>query len=286
MAGRGMFGRLTGAFHGEKEKKVETHADIIAELAAEVKAIKETKREAVAADSVFGQNWGDAGDLIFVINLVPMYDLIGGREGRLAESLRATCKTEFAENIGGKRGRGTFQRDCFFMRFYDLRDQAGLEEAVKIVNKIGYRTFGESFKTMEVPELLVAADAADITTRGELDITKAKEVISKGGVDLNFAEPTDRAPRWMKLIWQKVTQKQTVAAVEKAKRKEPVWQVAQPDSDTKRKKQDPGWVQAKVEKERRTSRDQVKRGTDRRKVQRSFEGSNRRMTFDRRGRGY
>ncbi len=39
MAGKGMFGRLTGAFQGEGEKE-ETHADILAELKAEVQAIQ------------------------------------------------------------------------------------------------------------------------------------------------------------------------------------------------------------------------------------------------------
>ena len=286
MSGRGMFGRLTGKFQSDKGKE-ETHADIIAELKAEVQAIQESKRDLVAADSVFSQNWGEKGDLIFVINLVPMYKLIGGRDGRLAESLRETCKTEFAENIGSKRGRGTFQRDCFFMRFYDLKDHAGLEQAVKIVNKIGYRTFGESFKTMEVPELLVAADAADITTRGELDFAKARDVIASGGIDLALAEPTEKAPRWMRLIWQKVTNKQKAAVVDSVKKKDPKWEAVSPSAEAgRRKPQEPVWVQAKVEKERRSSSSFVKRGVDRRKGQKSFEGRNRRVTFDRRGRGY
>ena len=98
--------------------------------------------------------------LVFIINLVPMYKSIGGRDGRHAESLRDTCKNEFDENISGQRGHGTFQRDCFLMN-YDMGDQSGLEEAVKIVNKIGYRRFGKSFGEMEVPELLVAADVAE-----------------------------------------------------------------------------------------------------------------------------
>jgi hypothetical protein len=48
---------------------------------------------------------------------------------------------------------------------------------------------------MEVPELLVAADAADITTNGKLDPARAKSVIAAGGVDLAFQEPTEKAPR-------------------------------------------------------------------------------------------
>ena len=44
---------------------------------------------------VFSKQWGGNGDLIFIINVDPMYKLIGGKEGRLAESLRETCKAEF-----------------------------------------------------------------------------------------------------------------------------------------------------------------------------------------------
>ena len=171
-----------------------------------MQAIQETERETVDGAGVFSQQWGGKGDLVFIINLDPMYKLIGGKEGRLAESLRETCKAEFNENIGSARGRGSFERDCFMMKFHDLGDQARLEEAVKIVNKIGFRTFGASFEKMEVPELLVAADAGDITTNGKLDMAKTKEVIAQGGVELEFSEPSARAPRWMKLTCEKATQ--------------------------------------------------------------------------------
>lgn len=286
MAGRGMFGRLSGAFQGDK-KKEETHADIIEELKAEVKAIQETERESVDGNAIFSQEWGKAGDLVFMINLAPMYKLIGGKEGRLAESLRETCKSEFAENIGSGRGRGTFQRDSFFMRFFDLGDQAGLEEAVKIVNKIGYRTFGKSFEQMEVPELLIAADAADVTTNGKLDPNKAQQVIADGGVDLAFKEPPERAPRWMKLVWQKVTQRQSLAGMKKSKKKAPDWETAVPvDGGRRTRSREPQWVEGKVDKERRGSADFVKRGPDRRGKQQSFDWRNKREAFDRRGRGY
>jgi hypothetical protein len=285
MAGRGMFGRLSSAFQGDNKKKEESHADIIEELKAEVKAIQETERESVDGASLFGQEWGGKGELVFIINLVPMYKLIGGRDGRLAESLRGTCKTEFAENIGGQRGRGTFQRDCFFMKFYDMGDQAGLEEAVKIINKIGYRTFGKSFEGMEVPELLVAADAADITTNGKLDPARAQSVIKAGGVDLTFKEPMENAPRWMKLVWQKVTQKQKLANVAPKEKKGAAWESAIP-VERGRGSKEPEWVAVKVEKESRGSGGLVTRGADRRRKKRSFEGQNRRETFDRRGRGY
>lgn len=173
------------------------------------------------------------------------------------------------------------------MRFFDLGDQAGLEEAVKIVNKIGYRTFGKSFEQMEVPELLIAADAADVTTNGKLDPNKAQQVIADGGVDLAFKEPPERAPRWMKLVWQKVTQRQSLAGMKKSKKKAPDWETAVPvDGGRRTRSREPQWVEGKVDKERRGSADFVKRGPDRRGKQQSFDWRNKREAFDRRGRGY
>ena len=90
-----MLRSLAGALEGEGEKE-ETHADIVAELKAEVQAIQETERETVDGAGVFSRQWGGKGDLVFIINLDPMYKLIGGKEGGLAESLPETCKVEFS----------------------------------------------------------------------------------------------------------------------------------------------------------------------------------------------
>ena len=91
------------------------------------------------------------------------------------------------------------------IKFHDLSDRAGLEEAIKIANKVGFLTYGASFEKMEVPELLVTADASKITTNGKLNMTKTKEVIAQGG-ELEFSEPSAPAPRWIKLTCEKSTQ--------------------------------------------------------------------------------
>jgi hypothetical protein len=234
MAGRGIFSRLSSAFQVENNKKEETHADLIDEFKVEVKAIQDTERQSSDDGSLFGQDWSGKGELVFIINLLPMYELIGGRDGRIAESLPETCKNEFAENIGGQRARGTLQGDCFLMKFHDMGDQDGLEEAAKVVNKIGYRTFGKSFGEMEVSELLIAADAAEITAHGKLDLAMAKSVIAAGGVDLAFQKPVEIAPQWMKLAWQKTAQKQKLAKITTNQKittnhgKEVVWESAIP----------------------------------------------------------
>jgi hypothetical protein len=47
--------------------------------------------------------------------------------------------------------------------------------------------------------------------------------IAAGGVDFDFQEPSEKAPRWLKLVWQKVTQKQKLAKVVTNKKKEAAW---------------------------------------------------------------
>jgi hypothetical protein len=232
MAGRGMFSRLSSAFQGEN-KKEKTHADLTDELKVEIKAIQETERQSIDAGSLLGQDWSEKDELVFVINLLPMYEMIGGRDGRLAKSLPETCKNEFAESIGEQRAGGTLQGDCFLMKFHDMGYQAGLEEAVKIVNKIGYQTFGKNFGEMEVSELLVAADAAEITANGKLDLAMVKSVIAAGGVDLAFQKPIEIAPQWMKLAWQKITQKQKLAKIATNHEKEVIWESVIPVEGTR-----------------------------------------------------
>ena len=70
------------------------------------------------------------------------------------------------------------------------------------------------------------------------------------------------------------------------KKKDPHWEMASPDAELRRRKEAPQWVENKIEKNRRSASDFVTRGPYRRLKQGSFEGRNRRETFDRRGRAY
>ena len=64
------------------------------------------------------------------------------------------------------------------MHFFDLVGQAELEVVVKFVNKIGFRTFDNSFGEMEVSELFIVADASDILTSRKLEVVKAQNTLS------------------------------------------------------------------------------------------------------------
>ena len=49
---------------------------------------------------------------------------------------------------------------------------------------------------------------------------RAKTVIAVGGVALAFQEHTEKAPLWMMLVWQKITQKQKLAKVATNKKRD------------------------------------------------------------------
>jgi len=318
MGKRGVFRGLKTAFRNE-EKQEETHDDILRELKAEVEAIKEMDFEAVNAEDVLSEGWGRTGDMVYIINLRPMYQLIGGKQGRLAESLRETCITEFKESVETKAGRSSFEQDSFFMRFHDRSTNEGLRLAVEIVNKIGNRTFGDRFRTMEVPNFLVTADAGDIVDGdGELDLVRARDVIDEGGIPvMGLEEPTDGSPAWLSLHWQRV--KRQVETLKRSKSENPVKEASEwAEQERAPRKKDISWEVGAAPKGKtatrpnevigggaprraeatwgengedqkeleKMAREFIQRGGDRRIRKRAIKGTDRRLTFDRRGRGY
>ena len=267
MARQKLFGRLAGALHSDEEE--ETPQDIINQISAQVKADLEEEVAAVGDESILSKGWGGKGEVVFIINLTPLYDKIGKRTGRIAEGLRDTCKSEFTEHVDPKNGRSSFEREGFFMRFHRMSNNEGLGLAATIVNKIGTKTFGDSFQNMDFPELLVTADADDVVDAdGNLNMDKAKAVIESGGIPMLMDEPDDHAPEWVKLHWGKAqAEVQLLEMQAEAERKSPEWMNADGEP-------------------RDRSRSQKKRGMDRRAARRTFDGEDRRQHFDRRGRGF
>ena len=74
---KGIFGCL------KRRRKRRNPADILAELKAELQAVQEMERETLDGAGVFSRQRGGKGDLVFIINLDPVYKLIGGKKGRL-----------------------------------------------------------------------------------------------------------------------------------------------------------------------------------------------------------
>ncbi len=238
--------------------------DVDRELAAAVEAIKAEKTETLGGAEVLNDNWGEAGDKVYVMDLAPIYKIIGGRKGRMAENLLESCKKVFAEHSTKGRDRSSLEGDLFLMRFYDLDEKKGFVKAATIVNTVCTGLLGNRFETLEVPSLLIAADVGEITNGdGSVNMDGLLAAVEAGGSPILFDKPADDAPQWVRLRWEKEVHDLEIREIKiKAKTK----------------------PQARPA---RTSLDTVKRsGSERRKSNTRFKGGDRRKSFDRRGRGH
>ncbi len=184
-----------------------TDEEIVRDVESSVQAIKETKVETLDGNEVFGGGWGEAGDMVYIMNLGPIYGIIGGRTGRTAVSLQETCENVFSRLAGPRRGKASFEDDRFFMRFAATTPSEGFNLAAAVVNEVGTFMLSDRFKTMEMAGLMVAADAADITNEdGSLNMEKAKAVVESGGAPLPIDAPGDGSPSWMVQLWNSMAE--------------------------------------------------------------------------------
>jgi hypothetical protein len=199
MAKKSLFSKLAKAL-GEDEPL--TDEEIDRDVEKSVEAIKHAKVETLEADGLLDHSWGEAGDMIFIMNLAPIYELIGGRKGRMASGLQETCELMFLNHVGRGGGRSSLEEDHFVMRFTGLGPTDGFNQAATIVNAIGTRLLRDRFLTIDVPDLVVAADAGDITGEdGSLNLEKVRAAVESGGLSLAMEKPGDDAPEWIKLRW-------------------------------------------------------------------------------------
>ena len=194
------FGKL---FKALKEEEEVSAADIDAEVAAEVTRIKTQKLGTLDAGDVLGGGYAEGGDQIFIMDVAPVFKLIGGRGGRLAANLIETCEMVFSQHLGPKGGRCFFDGDRFFMRFAGAGEVESWNRAGTIINEIGTRILGDRFEAMEVGEILMMTDVANITNPdGSLDVDGLQAAVQEGGRMPRPAPGDSDAPQWRKLVWE------------------------------------------------------------------------------------
>ncbi len=266
MSKKSFINKLSERFSEPAEKSPE---EIDRELAAAVEAIKAEKVETLEGEKVLSSNDSQAGGKVYIMDLNPIYDLIGGSEGRSAENLRETCHEEFAERSVKGRDQATLEGDLFVMRFAGISDQEGFTLAATIVNTVGIDLLGSRFEALEVPNLLVATSAAvAFNPDGSPNRDAMRAAVEDGGFPVSMDKPDDDAPHWVKLRWKKEVRNFQLRTQE---------------------------FKAKSEATPHPSRgasEYVKHKTDTRRVQirrvriKSFEGEDKRKTLDRRSREY
>ena len=162
---KSLFSRLSDAFQeeevdfsGNKIDPAQTAADVDKNFESEITAIKDSDVEVLEGDGLIGDGWGSTGDAVNIMDLSPIFEMIGGPRGRQADNLRETCERVFAERVKQGDGRASVQGDKFLMRFLGVDPSVGFYMAVTIVNEIGTHILGGRFVAMEAPGLVGPGD--------------------------------------------------------------------------------------------------------------------------------
>ena len=258
MAKKSFFSKLFS--DDDDEESVE---DIDRRLAEELAAIESMEVEDLEGARTMMEDWESAGACIYLMDLAPLYALIGGREGMLGNRAPDACCHIFDRMVTAKDGRSRMRGDYFVMSFLSLSREAGFVKAAQVINGIGLQTIGERFKTIEVPNLLVAADPTDLTNgNGEFDPAKAKTQVESGGSGVALGKLGPDAPEWLKFSVAKAQKAAQMVSVAKGRAGQDL------DSTRPRRRGDPGWVDTRSDRRIRISNDPMqmerRRGRDRR----------------------
>lgn len=267
MAKKSLFGKIADALRDSDEESPE---DIDKDVEAAVDEIDRQVVSSLDGETVLHSSVGQAGDTVYIMDLNPIFAMIGGVNGRAAYGVLECCEQEFARHRNDPLDRGVVEKTKFIMHFTGLDDEEGLRLSAIIVNAIGFHVLSDRFKEMEVPEILIAADAGDITNEdGTLNEGKLDKAIAMGGMPIT-TEPSDDDPVWVKLRYQKKVKELKMLEIKTGR-----------DSEHG----DPEWISANNLSTQRKLK--PRSGRDRRHKQAAFEGKDQRHgLLERRGRGY
>jgi len=264
MAKKSLFSKLSISLFESDERAIQ---DIDREVEASVESIKATAFETVAAQDVLDQSSDESGDTFFIMDLAPIYRVIGDRNSRVASGVEETCHRVFDRRAQSRGDRGNFEGDFFLMLFASTDNEANFLRAALIVNEIGTLVLSERFKALDVSDPVTVLPVDDITNRdGTINMSRMQKKVDEGGKPLTMKAPAKDAPHWIKLLHQKKQYDFDLITVGHASHEHKV-----------------DWQYAKPQQKRRL---QQRSFEDRRHVAKAYPGADRRKVFDRRGRGY
>lgn len=203
-------------------------------------------------DGLFGK--------VYILGLAEFYDAIGGRRGRLAESLPVICDTVFSRRTGPGDGFARIGDDRYVFRLGDRDDRRSRLRAARIIEEIGTKLLGEHFITSgRFQAVLAAVGVADIAdAEGDVDAEKIDAALAAARV-LPPPPPAPDEPVWLRLHHVGPTAENRWAAVPGGRRgavewaaldytprkREIRWEVIEPPT---RKSGGPRWEALKREK--------------------------------------
>lgn len=243
----------------------ETAADIDRRLEAELAEIRNQKQDLLDGSRMLMDDWKTVCDLVYVMNLGPLYASIGGRGSMMGKRLPDACGIIFGRLVPRGEGHSRLKGDYFLMSFRDPSREAGFRTAAAVINEIGLQMIGERFKTIDIPDLLVAAAPADLANDdGGFDPDKAKTQVAANATGWSQGGPGADEPVWLKMSRKKSDRAgELVAITSRSRADKAVTDVPRP-----RRRGDPDWVEPRSDRRKRISYDPMmmerRRGRDRR----------------------
>ncbi|MCG8508362.1 MAG: hypothetical protein MI741_03960 [Rhodospirillales bacterium] len=185
---------------------------------------------------------------VFILSLVEFYEAIGGRTGRLAESLIIVCETVFNEHMTPNDGFSLVGEDNYVFRFAEKDDNRVLLRAAKIIEEIGTKMLGESFiKSGKFKAMLTAVGLGDVSDgHGNIDADKVKNAVELSR-NLPPEAPKPDEPQWVQLNYAGLTEDDRWAAVPRRQKEEIQWVAL----EHKPKKKEIEWTTLDMKKEKK-----------------------------------
>lgn len=161
---------------------------------------------------------------VYILSLAEFYDAIGGRNGRLAESLLIICDTVFQERMGPSDGFSPVGDDQYVFRFGGIDEREALVRAAKIIEEIGTKLLGDHFiKSGRFKAMLTAVGLGDIVdTDGEVDAGKIATAVDLAR-QLPPEPPAPEDPVWVRLNYAGIAAGDKWVAVPSRKRDSVQW---------------------------------------------------------------
>ena len=263
MAGKSFLSKLADAI---LDRDVgESAADIDRRLEQELAEIRNQKQELLDGSHMLMDDWKTVCDLVYIMNLGPLYASVGGRASMMGKRLPDACGIIFGRLVPRGEGHSRLKGDFFLMSFRDPSREAGFRMAAEVINEIGLQMIGERFKTIDIPDLLVAAGPSDLANdEGGFDPDRAKAQVDAGATGWTRGGPSSDEPVWLKISRQKSDRAgELVKASPPSRADKAVTDVPRP-----RRRGDPDWVEPRSDRRKRISYDPMmmerRRGRDRR----------------------
>lgn len=261
----------------EKDDEEESAEDIDRRLAAELDEIEKQKVETLEGERMLKDDWGSTDDVVYIMDLGPLYAIVGGKQSMLGKRLPDACENIFGRHVKATEGRARRRGDLFLMSFSNPRREVGFRRAAEVINEIGLQTIGERFKSIEIPDLFIAANPSDLTDEnGGLDLDKAKAQMATGGIGCSLGQPGPDDPEWLKFSMKKANKAAELVKVtstgQGGEQTKPApnaqGTAAKPDAPRPRRRGDPDWVEERNDRRVKISFDPMqmerRRGRDRR----------------------